>query len=813
MSITTQNIALATNSCFDGILPGIAIDNVSIDSRSLQNNEGTLFFALSGQNRDGHSFIPELIDKGVRNFVVSTIPDGTKGKANFFVAANTLKALQDFGAWYRQQFSFPVISITGSNGKTIVKEWLNYLLGPDYNIIRSPKSYNSQSGVPLSVIGINEKHNLGIFEAGISTTGEMEKLETIIRPDIGVLTNIAAAHDEGFADRQEKIQEKLKLFAHVKVLICKNNKEIVAALPPGITTFTWDFKKGANVTIAATQNKDSTTLSVIYKHDDFTIDVPFTDAPSVENAISCLMVLLYMGYNPGMIQERMSGLYPVELRLQVKNGINGCTIIDDSYSSDYQSLKIALDFLEQQKTHNKKSIILSDVFQSGFDTEELYTRVSGLLTAHNISRVIGIGETISRQLSGFPGFAGYATTQEFLSQYTTNRFENETLLVKGARSFRFEEIVVLLEEKTHETVLEINLNAIIHNLNFYRSRLKPQTKVMAMVKAFGYGSGSYDIAKILSHHKIDYLGVAFADEGIALRNAGISIPIIVMNPENSAFSAMTAYNLEPEIYSTRVLKDFLAIARQKNLSGYPVHLKLDTGMHRLGFEEHQLDELVSLLHNNNLVTVKSIFSHLSSSDVPEYREFTLGQIHKFEHWSERLAAALDINPMLHILNTSGIYNYPEAQYDMVRLGIGLYGVGNDPEERKQLRNVGTLKTVILQMKTVLRGESIGYSRKYIAKVGIQIATLPIGYADGIPRSWGNEKGYVVINGKKAVITGTISMDMMMVNVTGIDCKEGDTAVIFGEDPPVTEIARVIGTIPYEILTSISQRVKRVFYKE
>jgi len=813
LSVKIQDIIPALHSRFDGIQTDGAIDNVSIDSRSLQNNSGTLFFALSGQNRDGHQYIYEIINKGVLNFVVTHIPVDAKGKANFFVVENTLDALQDFAIYYRQLFSFPVIAITGSNGKTIVKEWLNYLLSPDYTIIRSPRSYNSQVGVALSVIGINQKHNLGIFEAGISLPGEMEKLEPIIRPDIGVLTNIGSAHEEGFTSHEEKIKEKLKLFSRIKTLIHQKDDAVSAALNPNIKTFTWDYSEGADVTIGKSQSFGKTLFTVTQGKTSFEAEIPFTDDASVENAINSMMVLLYLDYSHEVIKERLAGLYPVELRLQVKNGINGCTIIDDSFSSDYQSLKIALDFLEQHKTHSKKTVILSDVFQSGFETEELYAKVAKLLSGHNISQVIGIGETISRELADFPNFFPYNTTQEFLTHYKANSFEDETVLVKGARSFRFDEIVVFLEEKTHETVLEINLNAIIHNLNFYKSRLKPETKIMVMVKAFGYGSGSYEIAKALSHQKVDYLGVAFADEGIALRNAGITTPIIVMNPERSAFSAMAAYNLEPEIYSAKELRAFIIVAQQKNLSNYPIHIKLDTGMHRLGFMENQLDELIDLLKNNNLVSVKSIFSHLSSSDVPEYRDFTLGQINNFERWSARLISELEINPIRHILNTSGIYNFPEAQYNMVRLGIGLYGVGNDKTESQQLETVGTLKTVILQIKDIEPGESIGYSRRFIANDNIRIATLPIGYADGIPRAWGNQKGYVTINGKKAMITGTISMDMIMVNVTGIDCQEGDRAVIFGKSPTVVEMSEVLGTIPYEVLTSISQRVKRVFYKE
>jgi len=813
LSVEIQDLIPAMYSRFEGIQPDVEIDNVSIDSRSLQNNAGTLFFALSGQNRDGHQYIVSLIEKGVLNFVVNHIPGEALNNANFFVVNNTLTALQDFAIYYHGLYNFPVVVITGSSGKTIVKEWLNFLLSPDYTIIRSPKSYNSQVGVPLSVIAINERHNLGIFEAGISTVGEMEKLEPIIRPDIGILTNIGSAHDEGFSNRQEKIREKLKVFARVKTLILQKNAEVEAELNSSIKTFTWSFEPGADVSISTRKVNSSTVLSISYNDIHFDAAIPFTDDASIENAINCLMFMLYLDYNPATIISRLAGLYPVELRLQVKNGINSCTIIDDSFSSDYQSLKIALDFLEQHKTHQKKTIILSDVFQSGFDADLLYTKVAKILASHDMSRVIGIGEKISTQLANFPNFYGYKTTQQFLAHYRAKSFENETVLIKGARSFRFDEIVVSLEEKTHETVLEINLNAIVHNLNFYRAKLKPETKIMVMVKAFGYGSGSYEIAKALSHEKVDYLGVAFADEGISLRNAGITTPIIVMNPESSAFAAMAAYNLEPEIYSAKELLAFITVAQQKNLSNYPIHIKLDTGMHRLGFEGYQLEELISLLKNNNLVSVKSIFSHLSSSDVPEYKDFTLAQISKFDEWSHSLMQALEIDPIRHILNTSGIYNYPQAQYNMVRLGIGLYGVGNDKTEYKSLENVGTLKTIILQIKEIPAGESIGYSRKFRTNEPITIATLPIGYADGIPRRWGNETGYVLIKGKRATITGTISMDMMMVNITGIDCKEGDTAIIFGKDPSVVSIAKALGTIPYEILTSISQRVKRIFYKE
>lgn len=773
-----------------------------------------MFFAISGPNNDGHTYINELIDKGVRHFVVTHIPETAAGKANFLVVENTLEALQKLAAYYRSLFDFPIIGITGSNGKTIIKEWLNFLLSPDYNIIRSPKSYNSQVGVPLSILGINEKHNLGIFEAGISTMHEMEKLQKIIRPTIGILSNIGSAHDEGFSSVADKIKEKLKLFTSVNVLILNKNKTIQAFVNPKIKTFSWcSDNKSADVYITKKNLGDLTELQVTYKEDTFPILIPFQDQASIENAIHCMMVMLYFGYNPKVIQTRMAQLYPVEMRLKVKNGIYNCTLIDDSYSSDFQSLKIALDFLEHQKQHKKKTIILSDIFQSGLNNDELYSQVSQLIISNKINRVIGIGETISQYKNKFINGTTFKNVTEFTDAFDRLNFENETILIKGARDFHFEQIVSMLEEKTHETVLEINLNAISHNLNFFKSKLAPKTKMMVMVKAFGYGNGGFEIAKLLEHHKIDYLGVAFADEGISLKSAGINVPIMVMNPETTSFSAIIQHQLEPEIYSIKGLKAFLKIAEQKKLKNFPIHIKIDTGMHRLGFEEEQLPELITILKGNETVQIKSILSHLATSDDLKHDAFAQSQIALFEELSTQLTAVLKIKPIRHILNTSGISNYPDAQYDMVRLGIGLYGISNDEEEQKFLENVGTLKSVISQIRTIETGESVGYGRRFMAEKTTKIATIPIGYADGIRRSWGNEVGYVVINGKEAKIVGSVCMDMLMVDVTNLDCKEGQSVVIFGENPTVTLMAKALNTIPYEILTGISQRVKRVFFRE
>ena len=791
-----------------------AIDNISIDSRSLQNNKNTLFFALVGPNNDAHIYISTLIEKGVQTFVVTHIPEGLSNKATFLVVENTLDALQKYAGYHRSLFKFPVFGLTGSNGKTIVKEWLNFLLNPDFNIIRSPKSYNSQVGVPLSVISINDKHNLGIFEAGISKMNEMEKLETIIRPTIGIITNIGSAHDEGFEDLEKKIKEKLKLFKHSKLIIYQKNKVIDAHIDTKLKAFSWSYSdETADVFVTKKAIDDKTILHIRNGKDNFDVQIPFQDEASIENAVTCLMVLLSFKYDKKTIQDRMQWLYPVEMRLKVKTGINNTTLIDDSYSSDFQSLKIALDFLESQKQYKNKTLILSDIFQSGLSNEELYTKVAKLIKNNKINRVIGIGETISAYKHKFTNCVTFKSTADFFLNFNYLNFISETILIKGARHFQFEEIVAALEEKTHETVLEINLNSISHNLSFFKSKLKPTTKMMVMVKAFGYGSGGFEIAKLLEHHKVDYLGVAFADEGISLKNAGITLPIMVLNPETTSFSAIIQYKLEPEIYSLKGLNAFLQLAEKRKLKHFPIHIKLDTGMHRLGFDEGNLDELIAILTDNKFVTVKSILSHMATSDDLEHQEFALSQLNLFEKLSSKLMVDLQIKPIRHILNTSGISNFPQAQYDMVRLGIGLYGVSNDVEEQKYLENVGILKSIISQIRTIQAGESVGYGRRFVANKPTQIATIPIGYADGISRHWGNSVGFVTINNQKATIVGSICMDMLMVDISEINCKEGDSAIIFGKNPTVTFMANQLQTIPYEILTSISQRVKRVFYRE
>jgi alanine racemase len=802
------------------------IKNLLIDSRKLSNAETSLFFAIKGERHDGHTYITDLYEKGVRNFVVSTLPPNTEEFTNttFFLVTNTLLALQELCAFHREQFKIPVIGITGSNGKTIVKEWLYQLMREDKNIVRSPKSFNSQVGVPLSVWQITEENNLGIFEAGISKPNEMSLLETIIQPNIGLITNIGQAHDENFENQKQKVDKKLKLFIHSEVLIyCKDyllvHNEITAnkALRE-LKVFSWSRKVRADLLIGRiTKSTTDTEIQGVYKNDFIKINIPFIDEASIENAIHCWAMLLYLGYENALIAERMRFLSPIAMRLELKEGINNCSIINDSYNSDLGSLAIALDFLNQQKQHLKKTLILSDILQSGRNEEALYKEVAELIHKKGVSRLIGIGAGISNQAKQFDiEKFFYKSTDEFLKQFNNSFFRDETILLKGARAFGFEAISKVIQQKAHETVLEINLNAIVHNLNYYRSKIKADTKIMAMVKAFSYGSGSFEIANILQFHRVDYLAVAYADEGIELRKAGITMPIMVMNPEEQSYDAMIQYNLEPEIYSFRVFNLFEETLKRSvhdNVDPISIHIKLDTGMHRLGFDEGEINELIVRIKNNRDITIKSIFSHLAASDETEHDDFTRHQIKKFNEMSEKIKTHFSYSIMKHILNSAGISRFPDAQFDMVRLGIGLYGIGVNPSEQTQLQNVSTLKTSISQIKNIPANETIGYSRKGLATRDIQIATVPIGYADGLSRKLSGGKGKMMVKGKPAPIIGNVCMDMCMIDITDINANENDEVIVFGESYPIAQIARDVATIPYEILTNVSRRVKRVYYQE
>lgn len=796
------------------------VNLLSIDSRSVWQGNNVLFFALKGPRNDGHTYIPDLLEKGVQCFVISNskvLSENSNG--NYLVVKNTIKALQELAAYHRQQFQKPVISITGSNGKTIVKEWLFQVMHASRKIAKSPKSYNSQVGVPLSVWQLDSDYDFGIFEAGISQPGEMDRLETIIQPTIGLITNIGEAHQENFTSLEEKVKEKLKLFKHVVTIVyCKDHKLIHEAIQDDDeysdkTIINWSSEGTATIQVTNISfHGGNTMLTAKYQGKSIHIEIPFTDKASVENAINTWVVLLSIGFNQSDIRERMKILSPVAMRLEIKKGENECTLINDSYNSDIVSLGIAIDYLKQQAQHSKRTIILSDIQQSGMKSADLYNEVTGLLNNGSVNRLFGIGEEISscRQCFTIPA-SFYSSTDEFLQIMSKQQFENEAILIKGARQFQFERISEYLEQKAHQTQLEINLNAIIHNLNYFKSKLKPTTKIMVMVKAFSYGSGSYEITNLLQHEKVNYLGVAFTDEGVILRRAGINLPIMVMSPEVSGFSRIIENELEPEIHNMEMLEGFSKSVERSGRISYPIHLKIDTGMHRLGFPKKEIKALINKISASDTLLVKTTFTHLAASDEEKHDIFTKEQLQQFEDICRLLSEGLGYDFERHALNSSGIERFTEYQYEMVRLGIGIYGVSTINNE--SLKHISTLKSRISQIQMLKKGETVGYGRKGLLHKDSKIATVPIGYADGINRKLGNGNWYCLVNGVKAPTIGNICMDMCMLDVTNIEANEEDEVIIFGENNTISDIAEKLDTIPYEVLTSISSRVKRVYYQE
>ena len=799
--------------------PNAEINNLLIDSRKVSNSKASLFFALSGR-RDGHEFIADLYKADVRNFVVINITNLERyPEANFLVVSNVLAALQKLAAFHRTQFDMDVIGITGSNGKTIVKEWLYQLLCADKSIVRNPKSFNSQVGVPLSVWQMDTQHNLGIFEAGISTIGEMERLAKIIEPTIGVLTHIGSAHDEGFRSYEQKIEEKLKLFAGCNLLIYNYDTLVTYAKDiPGKQKFTWSrkFEDVDLFVFSETVILNKYYLRGTFKDKEIEALLPFTDEASVENAVGCWATMLALGYDAAVADARLEKLVPVSMRMELKQGINNCSIIDDSYNSDIQSLEIALNFLNQQNQHQTRTLILSDIFQSGLEPKILYQNVADLVTQKKIDKFIGVGKAILSQQQLFltADKYFYLNTNDLIQALPDLDLDDETILIKGSRSFEFEQVSRALVQKAHETVMEINLNALQSNLNYYKSVVGPEVKIMAMVKAFSYGSGSFEVANMLQFNKVDYLAVAYIDEGVALRNAGIKLPIMVLNPEVSAFDKMVEFNLQPEIYSFAVLDEFVKFAQKKDIFDYPVHIKIDTGMHRLGFESLEIEALCDFLEKTKFIHIQSVFSHLVASDAEEHDEFTEKQLVAFDTAYKQIAAVLNYKVIRHIANSSAITRWPAARFDMVRLGIGLYGIDAAvKDELNSLHPVATLKTSISQVKKVQAGQSVGYNRKGSLLKDGSIATVGIGYADGYLRAFGNGVGKMLIKGKLVPTIGNISMDMCMLDVSDVDVKEGDEVIVFNEKYRIEELAKQIGTIPYEILTNISQRVKRIYFYE
>ena len=797
------------------------VNQIFFDSRMIINPIHGIFFAFHGNQKDGHLYLQDAYQKGIRNFVVEkkveNLPD-----ANFIEVQNPLNALQIWAKYHRKQFTFPVIGITGSNGKTIVKEWLNQLLWKKFSIVRSPKSYNSQFGAALSVLQMEEKNNLGIFEAGISLPNEMQNLEKIIQPTIGVLTKIENAHLENFENQEELILEKLKLFSHVDKLVfnIENEKVLQAILEneylAKIDKYTYGYSDFATVQIKQIlSNQNNTQISILHNQEEFTYSIPFIDDASVKNSLICLTTLISLNTDYKQLKNEFSQLLPIEMRLEIKEAINNSILINDTFNSDLNSLKIGLNVLNQQP-RDKKSLVLTDILQSNLTDEELYQQTSDLVNSYHFNEIVLIGEKISQFKHLFQSYVrSFNSTEEFLQQFKHQNVDHEAILLKGSRPFKLEKISNELETRSNDSVLEINLQHLIENINVYRSLLKPTTKLMCMVKANSYGTGSVEVANTLQNNGVDFLGVAIADEGKELREAGITIPIIVMNPEQSSYSTVIDYQLDPEIYSLRVLKLFIQKLQEKQISSpYPIHLKMESGMNRLGFHEDDFEELISILKNNSQVYVCSIFTHLATADMPEELDYVNYQLNRFDNSYDTIIKALDIKPIKHALNSPGIEAYGEHQYDMVRLGIGMYGYSEHTDfMQKYLKPVVRFKTVISQISELKKGETVSYGRRFTAERATKIATLPVGYADGIRRALGYGKGKVGINGKLATITGTICMDMMMVDVTDISCKEGDEVTIFGNSPTLVDVTKWLETIPYEVLTSVSQRIKRVYYKE
>lgn len=800
----------------------VVINRVLTDSRSLNMPGETLFVAIKGANHDGHNYITDLYNKGVMNFLVTCIVrrPAMFPHANFICVSDSLKALQSLAAYFRSRFKYPVTGITGSNGKTVVKEWLADMLGGYKHFVRSPKSFNSQLGVPLSVLQMNSGHELAIFEAGISFPGEMTNLQEILKPEIGIFTNIGPAHQENFEDTRHKVTEKLKLFSDSRLLIyCSDYNLLHQQINQyfkgkNIRLVSWSSDNSGVVKVSyKPESETKTEIIVVFENKNYTFDIPFGDKASRENAVNCAVWWLAMGFDFDIFASRTQKLESVSMRLEVKEGINNTVIINDSFNSDLYSLRIAMDTLNHHARNRKKIVILSDILQSGYNQDILYGEVAEIMNRNEVGFFAGIGGGISAYWEKFnmPSVF-YSNVENLLNNLHALPFSNAAVLLKGARVFHFEQIMKRMEKKVHETVFEVNLNAVAHNLKFYKSLLPENTKMMVMVKAFSYGSGMLEIANLLQFNRVDYLAVAFADEGVELRRNGISLPIMVMNPDVYSFDTIVEYNLEPELYGLRTFDAFTALVARNGLTAFPVHLKIDTGMHRLGFTRSDLPDLLERLKKNPAVRIASVFSHLAASEDSAEDEFTRGQIKLFNEICNEIGSVAGKAFLKHIANTSGIERVPEAKVmDMVRLGIGLYGFSENYE--KQLEPAGCLRTIISQIRSLKKGDTVGYNRRGKAERDITVATIPVGYADGMYRSLGNGKASFWLKGKKVPTIGNICMDMCMLDITEMDAQEGDEVILFRSSRDVNELARAAGTIPYEILVHISQRVKRIYLQE
>ncbi|ADX67710.1 bifunctional UDP-N-acetylmuramoyl-tripeptide:D-alanyl-D-alanine ligase/alanine racemase [Weeksella virosa] len=797
------------------------IEEYYFDTRTIVCPTNGLFITLKGLQKSGAYYLDEAYQKGIRSFLVSSIPAQPKDGANYLLVQDVLVALQMLAKHHRQRFTLPLFGITGSNGKTVVKEWLYQLLWNEYNIARSPKSYNSQLGVPFSVLLIDEHNDLGIFEAGVSQPNEMQALRCILQPTTAILTNIGSAHLENFLDRRSLALEKIQLLEAAQEIIYPADDELIEELISSNPVFDSKrritFGKSDKATVQLKQYQTingQSSIDIEISGVLFNIIIPFTDQASIQNALICCASIYSLNKNLNDYKSKFEKLLPIEMRLEIKEAINNSILINDAFNSDLISLKNALDTLAQQ-SRERKVLVLTDILQSKLADKELYQKTAELVNPYHFTEIVLIGEKISAYKKLFKSYVrAFSSTDDFLRHIQHENIHNEVILLKGSRIFQLEKISDYIEKKSHDTVLEINLEHLEHNIQTYRSLLKPETKIMAMVKANSYGIGSFEIANVLQQMKVNFLGVAIADEGKELRKAGISTPIIVMNPEQHSYATVIDYQLEPEIYTARVLQLFLQKLQEKQISQpFPIHIKLETGMNRLGFKPNQLDELIEILRSTNLVYVRSIFSHLATADIPTEKDYAQQQFGVFNSSYHYITDKIGYYPIKHILNSPGIVAYPQHQYDMVRLGIGMYGYCEYSDFMQKLENVVQFKTVISQINEIEKGETVSYGRRFTAERHSRIATLPVGYADGIRRSLGYGNAKVNINGQLAATVGTICMDMMMVDVTDIDCKAGDEVIIFGENPSLSKFAEWMQTIPYEVLTSISSRVQRVYYQE
>ena len=809
-----NEIAEIINGTLHSGIP-VEIMEYSIDSRSVVTPEHTLFFALTGNNHNGHDYIRTLYSDGMRAFVISEFREefNQLTGANFIVVENVLTALQQLAAHHRQHTQAEVIGITGSNGKTVVKEWLYQLLVNDHAVYRSPRSYNSQVGVPLSLLGIDPKTEIAIIEAGISLKGEMQHLQQMIQPTIGIFTHLGDAHGENFASKEEKLAEKAQLFTSCQWVIGQTGEalEYIKTRVPSTTSFLlWGEDPKADIHVK-TMNiaLGHREVQVTFGNKHFILDIPFPDIASYENCMNAVSILLLKQYSPDVITSRVQQLSAIAMRMEIKDGINNCTLVNDYYNSDPSSFQLALNILATQDASKERVVILSDFMDTGKAGDDLYPSIAETLRQANISLFIGIGKHLSEHRHDFSANSRfYEDTEHFLRQEERDNFNNQIILIKGARAFQFEYIAGFLQKQSHSTILEVDLDAMVHNLNHFRSLT--DAHIAVMVKAFSYGSGSREIASLLQYHRVDYLMVAFADEGIELRAAGITIPIAVMNPEREAFDNMIMFNLEPEIYALDILEDFNRALNKHGIKRFPVHIKLNTGMNRSGFDEQDLPQLLEFFQTERSVYIRSMFSHLAGSDETVHDEFTLGQIHLFERMTERIQAQFNYKIWRHILNSAGIERFPQYHFDMVRLGIGLHGIS---ATHANLQPVSSFKTYISSIRNVPTDQSIGYGRKSYTTRPSRIAVIPVGYADGRNRHLSNRVGNVFIKGKRVPIIGNICMDTCMIDVTDTNATIGDEVEIFGKHILVTELSEQLGTIPYEILTGISHRVKRVYYKE